>query len=466
MPRQDAEITFQSPAIFEGQTGIVDHDNFVIKGVSLITGDCIAEGHDLHVDDTTVTQLHVLAKEKGKVPVNLDHGSGIKDMNGYVDNFRLDSGKLRGDWHLMKNHTESTLMLERAVMMPECFGLSVAFKGKGVAVASGKKAARAEKLLSVDCVTRPAANAGLFSAKDGGAVDMNKKVMDNVNEYPQGTPLANQPAQPTLSDVMSAIGKVSSRLDSFEQIQSQLVDAHNENIEGAAGEEMDRETLKSTLEKLNGMTDEELAAQKLSRDDVNAAIDEFNGTMAEGEGGEEGEEGEGTGAGTGVQGAAAGVGTAVPAMAGAGAGEGSTALKAIQKEVIQLRSEINAEKSKARSEKETIEFQALEGKMITLATMRDQAIELAEKLVVENETLRLHIRTGTRPVRPGVENGVRFFSANDEGQLHQFQQLVKQIRDTQKVSEGKAIELAMKDPNGPALHADWLQSQKPRTINA
>ncbi|MEA3210349.1 MAG: hypothetical protein QOE70_3406 [Chthoniobacter sp.] len=48
-------------------------------------------------------------------------------------------------------------MLERAERMPECFGMSVKFKGGGEKKGL-KKFARAEKLISVDCLTQPAAN--------------------------------------------------------------------------------------------------------------------------------------------------------------------------------------------------------------------------------------------------------------------------------------------------------------------
>src|SRR6187401_3327471 len=116
-PREE-EILFHTPTLFAGTTGVVDHDRAVIHGVSLITGDCVAEGYDLTVDNTTVTQLHELAKTRGKVPVNLDHGSGIASTCGYISEFRLDGNKLRGDWHLLKSHDETIKMLERAEVMP------------------------------------------------------------------------------------------------------------------------------------------------------------------------------------------------------------------------------------------------------------------------------------------------------------------------------------------------------------
>jgi hypothetical protein len=88
--------------------GTVDFDEAIIRDVAVIIGDIEAEGHDLIVDGTTVKQLHALAKKK--VPVNLDHGSGIKDTCGFLTNFRIDENKLRADWHLLRSHDETPKM--------------------------------------------------------------------------------------------------------------------------------------------------------------------------------------------------------------------------------------------------------------------------------------------------------------------------------------------------------------------
>lgn len=439
-------LLFRSNGLFSGQTGTIDTADCVIRGVSLITCGCEAEGHNLQVDNETVGELFRLAKDRGKVPVNLDHGSGIEKMNGYVTNFRMDGNKLRGDWHLLRNHAETPLMLERANTMPDCFGLSVAFKGKGVDIAGGKKAARAEKLLSVDCVTRPAANAdGLFGAKDDFRVDRKTQGMADETQHTQG--------EPSISDVLNAINSLNQRLDSHEQALGQLMQGGEGDNEGLTPE---------MLDELNNASDEDLAQLGISRDEVNAAMDAFNSQFA-GEGEGEGYEGDGQyegsygGEGAGAEGSAAGA-------AGAAAGAGAAAFSALRNEVIQLRSLINKEQENKLKQAEDIQFSEVQSKIVALATMRDQAVELAERLVSENEALQIALSTGTRPVVAGVETGVRLFSAGANGELHPFQQLVKEIRDTQKCSEAKAIHFAMKEQGGAALHADWLQSQGRRVI--
>ena len=440
-------IYFHSRGLFAGDTGSIDTSECVIRGVSLITGNCEAEGHELQVDGKTVEQLFTLAKERGKVPVNLDHGSGIEKMNGFITNFRMDGDKLRGDWHLLKNHDETQLMLERAAEMPDCFGLSVAFKGKGVDQPGGKKAARAEKLLSVDCVTRPAANKdGLFAARDEILVD---------NEFQDMADNNNTQGEPSISDVLAAIQQLNSRLDSHEQVISEMQNSGEDDAPLSPEE----------LAQLDQASDEQLAEIGLTREDVNAAVDAFV-SQTQGEG-DEGSEGEGEGAGYeggSYEGASAGGGEMAGAGASDGGGAGSAAFNALAKEVIQLRSLINKDRAAKVKEGEDMQFSEVAGKIQALQAQRAQSIELAEALVNENEALRIALETGTRPVVPGVENGKLLFSANGRGELHGFQQLVKEIRDAKKCSEGQAIFFAMKEPGGQALHVDWLRSQS-GTIN-
>ena len=61
----------------------------VIEGVSIISiGE--AKGHGLYVDEQTLMEVKACAESyKGGVKVNLDHGAGIKDIVGFVNNFRI-----------------------------------------------------------------------------------------------------------------------------------------------------------------------------------------------------------------------------------------------------------------------------------------------------------------------------------------------------------------------------------------
>ena len=343
-------------------------------------------------------------------------------------------------------------MLERAEVMPECFGISAAFKGKGVMqMQTKRKAARAEKLLSFDCVVRPAANASLFSAENPSSVDTNKIVM------PQNP---NLNGEPTLADLLQAIQGIAERQEAFEaQVTEQLEGLQ----QGDPGQESDFDV----LSRLNGASDADLQALGLTRGEVDAAVAEYNqGAQADSQA-EAQAEAEAAAA------AAAGGGEGALAGAGAGGGEGGAAqtfaVRQLRNELMQLRSQL-ARKDQIELEAQQAEVVAgIDDKITLLATQRDRLVEFAETVIAENEALRLQVKTGVRPVRGSGSDGstIRLFGANDQGELHPWQARVKEIQLGAKVSEADAIMLADKDDQG-ALHRDYLISlskQKQETIN-
>jgi hypothetical protein len=438
MSEQEESVCFHNPEIFAGDVGVIDKDACVVHGVSLIKGNLVAEGHGLTVDKQTLTELQACAKSRGKVPVGLDHSAGIASTCGYITGFRVDGDKLRGDLHLLKTHAETPRIMERAETMPTCFGLSVAFKGppKGVPIPGGGMAARCEKLLSIDLVQRPAANDGLFS------IPVDSKDKNNMAKDAQG----NEIAEPTLAQVLEAVQGLTGRID-----------RQDEFLQSLTGPESN-ESNEPTLEDFANASDEELEAfnqannTNITRADINAAVAEV---MA-GEGRGEGRQGEGEGEGEGEPaGAAAGAGAGVDVSTG-GADAGAQ-LSALRREVVELKAHNKSVELKAKNEAEEIELAAIEKKALTLASQRDQAIELAEHYKAENDALRMAVKTGTRPVKAGVDNGVRMFGANGDGELHEFQLRVKQLTEGGK-TEAEAIRFAIKE--NPAMHADWVASQQ------
>lgn len=439
---ENGEIRFWTEELFSGNTGVID--GCTIRGVSVITGGQEAEGHGLTIDDETLRQLQACAKERGKIPVTLDHGSGVKDLNGYLTGFRLDSSggkpKIRADWHLLETHPETKVMLEKAEKMPTCFGLSVAFKGppKGVAIGGGKMAARCEKLLSVDVVTRPAANEGLFSVP---SVDKSENNMAKEKQEPNPVVDPNAQPEPTMADIMEVLQHLNGRLDQHEQFLGSLQQPEGEEDVGP------------TLEQLTQASDEELAQLGLTRAEVNAAVQEvLAGEAAEGRQPGEQAPGQGERELVGAAAAAPGGGEA----GGFQGGEAPATFSALQKRILQLESNQKLIELRKKQEAEEIELASIEQKVLVLARQRDEAIAFAETQASEIEALRMAVRTGTRPVVAGVgEDGVRLFGANDTGQLHEFQVRVKQLVDGGK-SEGQAIQLAVKE--NPARHADYVAS--------
>jgi hypothetical protein len=100
---------------------------------------------------------------KGGVKVNLDHGAGIKDIVGFVNNFRIVGKQLLGDLNLLETSPMRDYVLEISSKLPDTFGISIAFTGP-IREVEGLAFASCTELYSADLVQTPAANAtGLFS---------------------------------------------------------------------------------------------------------------------------------------------------------------------------------------------------------------------------------------------------------------------------------------------------------------
>ena len=151
---------------FAVAAGKIDAEAGVIRGVSLIS-EGPALGHGVMVDARTLEQVKAAAEQyEGGLKVKLDHNSGAGDIIGYVDALRIEGKKLLGDLHLLQNSPHRAYVLEIAEKIPDTFGLSIAFSGP-VEMASDKKTMlqRCSEIYSVDLVSEPAANEGLFQRK-------------------------------------------------------------------------------------------------------------------------------------------------------------------------------------------------------------------------------------------------------------------------------------------------------------
>ena len=159
----------------------------VIEGVSIISiGE--AKGHGLYVDETTLMQVKECAESyKGGVKVNLDHGAGIKDIVGFVNNFRIVGKQLLGDLNLLETSPMRDYVMEISSKLPDTFGISIAFTGP-IREVEGLAFASCTELYSADLVQTPAANAtGLFSFTAKQVDSFSKQMTDPENtEAPEG----------------------------------------------------------------------------------------------------------------------------------------------------------------------------------------------------------------------------------------------------------------------------------------
>lgn len=413
----------------------IDKDNAIIRGMALITGGIEAEGHNLHVDDTTLAQIHSWAVKRKKITVKADHkgsdGKTFKAIVGYLENFSKDGSKVRGDLHLLKSEPMTPKILEMGERMPENFGLSVAFKGKGTPGKGGKQFARCEKLISCDLVEQPAANPdGAFSVPvDTGGNGM-ADTQTNATTQQQG-------AEPTLADVLNAVNALGERINAIEGFQNDLQNSLNE----------------PDLAELANMTDEQLGQAGYDVDAVRDAIEQAvaNGELTHGDGDPN--------AGGG-QPAAGGAG----AGAGAGAGEGAAltvgkAQKLIQFEIAKVR---KAAADAAEAEQAEHALGVIEAKVTELAAAKDELTTQLAAKEAECDALRLTLKTaGVRAAGAGVE-AITLFAAKNapEGSFEQlvttkFEELKGKDGVTEVQARSQAIQFCVR--SHPGAFADYRQ---------
>ncbi|RCS43947.1 hypothetical protein DTL42_18345 [Bremerella cremea] len=102
------------------------------------------------------------------VPVYLNHGllpgdeRAIDVHFGNLQNVRVESGELFADLHYLKSHPQAAAIVERAQRFAKNFGLSHDAEIEATTDNQGQRVTRIVQVNSVDLVTRPATNNGIF----------------------------------------------------------------------------------------------------------------------------------------------------------------------------------------------------------------------------------------------------------------------------------------------------------------
>jgi hypothetical protein len=123
-----------------------------------------ALGHEMFVDDVTLLQAEQAGQAGSPVKVFVDHDESIDSLIGLLNNFRIQEDQLRADLELLSAHPQAEFYAEILSKAPGRVGFSMAFSGKPEEVGD-RRFARVENLVSVDLVSRPAANReGVFRA--------------------------------------------------------------------------------------------------------------------------------------------------------------------------------------------------------------------------------------------------------------------------------------------------------------
>jgi hypothetical protein len=130
-----------------------------------------ALGHEMFVDDTTLLQAEQAGLAGSPVKVFVDHDESIDSLIGFLSGFRIEEDQLRADLELLTSHPQAEFYAEILTKAPNRVGFSMAFSGQPEEVGE-RRFARVENLVSVDLVSRPAANVnGVFKAGHAPSVD-------------------------------------------------------------------------------------------------------------------------------------------------------------------------------------------------------------------------------------------------------------------------------------------------------
>jgi hypothetical protein len=145
-------------------------DALKFEGISVATvGPAL--GHAMMVDDVTLLQAEAAGVAGSPVKVFVDHDESIDSLIGFLANFRIVEDQLRADLELLGSHPQATFYSEILTKAPNRVGFSMTFSGTPDEQ-DGKRFARVSELVSVDLVSRPAANPdGVFRAGSEPEVD-------------------------------------------------------------------------------------------------------------------------------------------------------------------------------------------------------------------------------------------------------------------------------------------------------
>lgn len=206
---------------FSALKGRIDFDSAIISGVSVITeGD--AKGHGMKIDAQSLRDVKAAAETYiGGLKVKTDHYTGFNEIVGALRNFQIDGKQLRADLYLLKNHEATPRILEMAELMPDTFGLSIAFTGDHHKDDNGTIFARCSEIYSADLVDSPAANpTGLFIAKvDKLAAGMDEeKIAEAIAE--------------ALAPLNEKLSELETKLTSLEEIVTAPDDKKDDSEQG------------------------------------------------------------------------------------------------------------------------------------------------------------------------------------------------------------------------------------------
>jgi hypothetical protein len=191
-------------------------DSLKFEGISVATvGPAL--GHSMMVDDVTLLQAEEAGKVGSPVKVFVDHDESIDSLIGFLANFRIVEDQLRADLELLGSHPQAAFYQEILNKAPNRVGFSMTFSGQPDEQ-DGKRFARVSELVSVDLVSRPAANPdGVFRAGSEPEVDTTAVGMGN----PAPIQTVEFDAQAAIESLAASVADLKSTVDGLAASQDE-----------------------------------------------------------------------------------------------------------------------------------------------------------------------------------------------------------------------------------------------------
>jgi len=197
--------------IRESNTGApksIDRESKVIRGVKICGSD---SKNGRQYSQQALTEAAALYEG---CEVNCDHPElersdeprKLADNFGYLRGVKVQEGAVFGDLHYIESHPLSGAILERAERFPDKFGLS--HNADGVVTAGDDGIAIVESISSVhsvDIVSRPATNAGLFEhAQPKGRKMKVRELLTRHRSHPYAKAMLEMEDEAAVAEVMDA----------------------------------------------------------------------------------------------------------------------------------------------------------------------------------------------------------------------------------------------------------------------
>ena len=174
----------------------------------------------IFVDPTTLDEIMVALSRLPSLKVREDHGSGVGETLGYVDNFIREENQIYGDLHFYDNAENVALLTEIAKKNPTHLGLSLEFSGEDEETPDIMLSrCSTEGVVAVALVSDPAANKSLFSALLNSTDKVTHKNMATPNQPKAGD--SKSPATlPDISTLATRLDEMGKRFDSLPDVSN------------------------------------------------------------------------------------------------------------------------------------------------------------------------------------------------------------------------------------------------------